>query len=68
MSLEGERLRVSSPMEPHLPPVQRMTLPGQEGGYGLNIVDTLSDTWGYDVDGTLKAVWASLDLNLAQAW
>ena len=69
LSLDGEQLRVSVfDGAPGLRPVRRTTLPGQEGGYGLNIIDTLSGTWGYDVDGTLKAVWASLDLNLAQAW
>jgi anti-sigma regulatory factor (Ser/Thr protein kinase) len=69
LSLDGERLRVAvSDGAPDTPPVRRTTLPGTEGGYGLNIVDTLAEAWGYDVDGALKAVWADLDLNLAQAW
>jgi anti-sigma regulatory factor (Ser/Thr protein kinase) len=31
---------------------------GAAGGFGLRIVDRLSDTWGWDVNPTGKTVWS----------
>ena len=44
--------------------------PRGEHGYGLRIVDQLSERWGYDTDTDTdrKRVWASLDLNVASTW
>jgi hypothetical protein len=33
---------------------------GAAGGFGLRIVDRLSDTWGWDVNPTGKTVWSVL--------
>lgn len=33
---------------------------GAAGGFGLRIVDRLSDTWGWDVKPTGKTVWSML--------
>jgi len=69
LSLDGERLRISvSDGAPHLPPELRMTRLGVASGYGLNFVNTLSEAWGYEVDGPSKDVWADLDLTLAEEW
>ena len=69
LSLDGERLRVAvSDGAPLLPPELQTTRLGVAGGYGLHIVDTLSDAWGYNVDEACKDVWADLDLTLAEPW
>jgi len=46
--------------EPHTPPT--LGKPHGDGGYGLNIVDALSDTWGYETTNGHKTVWAQLIL------
>jgi anti-sigma regulatory factor (Ser/Thr protein kinase) len=47
-SVEAPRLLASNPTEP--------------GGYGLPLVDTLADEWGYElVDGDGKRVWFELE-------
>ena len=64
LELHGERarLRVSVCDEsPQVKPV-RGGLPDEHGGFGLNIVDTLATSWGVDVGGDHKRVWADLDL------
>jgi anti-sigma regulatory factor (Ser/Thr protein kinase) len=54
------RLRIevhdSSPIHPH------PTIPSSHGGYGLHIVDHVSDRWGVIPYPPGKIVWAELDL------
>jgi anti-sigma regulatory factor (Ser/Thr protein kinase) len=35
-------------------------LPSTEGGYGLRIIDAMSDTWGVETTSHGKAVWFQL--------
>ncbi|MGW9047339.1 ATP-binding protein [Streptomyces lydicus] len=45
------------------PPTPRSPLPGEESGYGLQIVSRLSASWGHSVvDGSGKVVWARVPL------
>jgi anti-sigma regulatory factor (Ser/Thr protein kinase) len=57
VNTEGRRVRVAvsdhSPEVPHVLPME----PTRVGGNGMRIIDSLSNTWGYEpVDGG-KAVW-----------
>jgi anti-sigma regulatory factor (Ser/Thr protein kinase) len=36
--------------------------PGQGGGFGLHVVDELTDAWGYDVHAAGKTVWCEVRL------
>ena len=59
---DGARVRVSvSDGSPQSRPL-RGGSPDERGGFGLNIVDALTTSWGVDVDGDQKCVWADLDL------
>jgi len=44
------------------PPVQRAA-GGADGGFGLRLVDAVSDSWGYDPVEGGKVVWAQFDLS-----
>ena len=39
---------------------QPIRVPGLEGGYGLRVVEALSQAWGCEVEPTGKRVWAEL--------
>ena len=70
LALDGDHLSVEvSDGAPDRIPVL-YDVPRGEHGYGLRIVDSLSERWGYDTETDLdrKKVWASLDLNVASTW
>jgi len=45
-----------------LPVVHRGPPRDLGGGYGLHIVATLAQAWGYDATDRHKTVWAEIDL------
>ncbi|WP_411140947.1 ATP-binding protein [Streptomyces sp. x-80] len=48
-----------------IPPVVRSPLPGEESGYGLRIVEQLSESWGHSlVADSGKAVWARIPVDV----
>jgi hypothetical protein len=68
LALEGDHLRVEvSDGAPERIPVL-FEVPRGEHGYGLRIVDSLSEHWGYETAGDRKSVWARLDLNVGSTW
>lgn len=67
LTVEGDRLRVEvSDGSPERPLVRR--IPGPNGGYGLPMIDSLSEVWGTTHCEGRKVVWAELDLTVAQEW
>ncbi|HSO96997.1 MAG TPA: ATP-binding protein [Acidimicrobiia bacterium] len=43
-------------------PIRAATRPDEPGGYGLPLVDSLADEWGYDlIPGDGKRVWFELE-------
>ena len=42
----------------------KLRRPSVDGGYGLNLVDSLSTRWGTSKDGDLNVTWFELDLPL----
>lgn len=68
LALDGDQLSIEvSDSAPDKIPVL-YDVPRGEHGYGLRIVDQLSERWGYDTEVDRKKVWASLDLNVASTW
>ena len=66
--LDCDRVRITViDHAPDAPPRRRPDPAAAGSGYGLNIVDKVSEQWGYDVDGAQKAVWADVDMKLAAA-
>lgn len=44
-----------------IPPAPLPRTPGRVGGWGLELVDQLSDDWGHHSDGAGTTVWARFD-------
>jgi anti-sigma regulatory factor (Ser/Thr protein kinase) len=64
LKLEGDRLHLAvTDTAPNSTPKVNVGALGTERGHGLNIVETLSITWGHVCNGAAKVVWADLDLN-----
>jgi anti-sigma regulatory factor (Ser/Thr protein kinase) len=67
LTIDGERLRVEvTDCSPDRPLVRRV--PGPHGGFGLPMIDSLSEVWGACTLDGHKTVWADLDLKAAQDW
>jgi anti-sigma regulatory factor (Ser/Thr protein kinase) len=57
MEYTDDRIRLEVHDEDSSPPVRREPGPGDPGGFGLNIVDQLSEEWGWATTATGKMVW-----------
>jgi anti-sigma regulatory factor (Ser/Thr protein kinase) len=57
MEFTDDRIRLEVHDEDSSPPVRREPGPGDPGGFGLNIVDQLSEEWGWATTATGKMVW-----------
>jgi anti-sigma regulatory factor (Ser/Thr protein kinase) len=65
--VEDDTLRVEvTDRSPDRPLVRR--IPGPTGGYGLPMIDSLSNAWGADHHEDHKVVWADIDLAVAREW
>ena len=51
------RLEVADEGSDVAAPVRREPVPGVPGGWGLNVLDELSDEWGADAEPTRTRVW-----------
>ena len=61
LDLDDDQLRISVTDEvPRLVP--SVNAPHGDGGYGLNIVTALAQTWGWVPSTDAKTVWAELDI------
>jgi anti-sigma regulatory factor (Ser/Thr protein kinase) len=60
MEFTDDRLRLEVHDEDTRPPVRREPGPDDPGGFGLNIVDRLSEEWGWSTTATGKMVWCHL--------
>jgi anti-sigma regulatory factor (Ser/Thr protein kinase) len=58
----GRRVRVEVADASPEQPVERRRDPGEPGGFGLPIVDAVSEAWGVRPGPTGKVVWADLPL------
>ena len=64
LHLEGDTLHLAvTDTAPKSAPKVNVAARGSQRGHGLNLVDTLSITWGHVCEGATKIVWADLDLN-----
>jgi hypothetical protein len=63
LSFDRRCLRIAvADRDPH-PPITRATHGLSVGGWGLELVDSLSTDWGADVDdGRGKTVWFEIDI------
>jgi anti-sigma regulatory factor (Ser/Thr protein kinase) len=59
LSLFDHRVRFAVTDDSTEPPVP-VTRPGRGGGFGLALVEQLTDAWGYDVHPAGKTVWCEL--------
>jgi anti-sigma regulatory factor (Ser/Thr protein kinase) len=57
MEYTDDRLRLEVHDEDSTPPVRRQPAPDEPGGFGLNIVEQLSEEWGWATTTTGKMVW-----------
>ncbi len=55
-SRRADRIRIEV-TDPSDTPPQISGAPGAGGGYGLRIIEALSDSWGYDASDRGKSVW-----------
>ena len=46
-------------------PVPRVASPDDEGGRGMELVDKMSERWGWRVRGPVKVVWLDLPMQLS---
>ena len=61
--LVGDSLRINvTDRAPDLLP-QRDAPRGEHGGFGLNLVDSLTHAWGCETGRDTKTIWAELDLD-----
>src|SRR4051812_5731376 len=60
MSYTDDRIRLEVPARRSAPPVRREPGVDRPGGYGLNIIDTLSEEWGWTATDGGKMVWCHL--------
>src|SRR4051812_40954006 len=69
LHLDGDRLHVAvTDAAPAAVPQHRQPVPGREGSYGLGLISSVSEDWGYTVGDGCKTVWAELDLAVAASW
>jgi hypothetical protein len=62
LSFDGACLRISVSDGNPSPPVARVREELTVGGWGLALVDSLSNNWGTDIDGDRgKTVWFEID-------
>jgi len=60
MSYTDDRIRLEVHDRRSAPPVRREPGVDRPGGYGLNIIDTLSEEWGWTATDGGKMVWCHL--------